>query len=66
MKHIYVKLATDIVHTAQQSVHNVYIRKGKICVDAKSILGLMSLVSLDDATFESEDADIVHALEAFI
>lgn len=66
MKHIYVQLATDIVRTAQQSVHDVYIKKGKICVDAKSILGLMSLVSLDDATCESTDADIVKALEALL
>lgn len=66
MKHIYVQLATDIVRTAQQSVHDVYIKKGRVCVDAKSILGLMSLVSLDDATCESTDADIVKALEALL
>jgi phosphotransferase system HPr-like phosphotransfer protein len=66
MKHIYVQLATEIVRTAQQSAHDVYIKKGKLCVDAKSILGLMSLVSLEDATCESTDADIVKALEALL
>ena len=66
MKYMHAKLASDIVNLAQTSVHDVYLKKGPVAVDAKSILGLMTLFDLEDVEIICEDPDVVKMLKELI
>ena len=66
MKYMHAALASDIVNLAQTSVHNVYLQKGPVAVDAKSILGLMTIYNLEDVEIICEDPDVVKMLKELI
>jgi phosphotransferase system HPr (HPr) family protein len=58
MKYLHAQVATEIVNLAHQSRHDVYLHRDKITVDAKSILGVLSLVFFDGVSVETEDVEI--------
>lgn len=62
MKYIHAGLATTLVDLAHQSKHDIFLHRGRITVDAKSILGVMSLVYFDGVSVETEDHEIAHAI----
>lgn len=62
MKVMNGDLAVSIVIAAQQTNRPAYLRRGVIQVDAKSILGVMSLVDLDDVDVICDDHDVWDAL----
>lgn len=62
MKYLHAKIASDIVDLAHQSKHEVYLHRGRITVDAKSILGIMSLGYFDGVSVETEDVEIAKAI----
>jgi len=66
MKYMHAKLASDIVNLAQTSVHDVYLQKGPVAVDAKSILGLMTLFDLEDVEIICEDPDVIKMLKELL
>ena len=66
MMYMHAKLAADIVQTASQSRYNVYLQKGELTIDAKSILGVISLVDTDDIVVKSEDQEIVKAITTLL
>ena len=66
MMYMHAKLAADIVQTASQSRHNVYLQKGELTIDAKSILGVISLVDTNDIVVKSEDQEIVQAITTLL
>ena len=67
MKTMNSKLAIAIVTAAQKTQKPVYISTGQIRVDAKSILGVMSLVDLEGVVVSDNDEavwkEIMDALE---
>ena len=63
---MHAKLAADIVQTASKSRHNVYLQKGQLKIDAKSILGVLSLVDTDNIVVKSEDQEIVEAITTLL
>jgi phosphotransferase system HPr (HPr) family protein len=58
MKYLHAQVATEIVNLAHQSRHDVYLHRDKITVDAKSILGVLSLVFFDGVSVETENVEI--------
>ena len=66
MIYMHAKLAADIVQTASKSRHNVYLQKGELKIDAKSILGVLSLVDTDNIVVKSEDQEIVEAITTLL
>ena len=60
MKTMNSRLAISIVMEAQKTKQAVYLKRGYIQVDAKSILGVMSLVDIDNIDVVTNDA---HAME---
>ena len=62
MKTMNGDLAVSIVIAAQQTHRPVYLKRGVIQVDAKSILGVMSLVDLEDVDVICDDHDVWDAL----
>lgn len=62
MKYIHAGVATQVVDLAHKTKHEVYLHRGKITVDAKSILGVMSLVFFDGVSVETEDHEIAQAI----
>lgn len=58
MKYIHAGVATQIVDIAHKSKSDVYLHRDRITVDAKSILGVMSLVFFDGVSVETEDHEI--------
>ena len=58
MKYIHAGVATQLVDLAHKTKHEVYLHRGRITVDAKSILGVMSLVFFDGVSVETEDIEI--------
>jgi len=64
--YMHAKLASDIVNLAQKSIHNVYLKKGPVVVDAKSILGVMTLFDIEDVEIICEDPDVVKMLKELI
>lgn len=64
--YMHAKLAADIVQTASKSRHNVYLQKGQLKIDAKSILGVLSLVDTDNIVVKSEDQEIVEAITTLL
>lgn len=63
---MHAKLATDVCQCASKCRHNVYIKKGDIQVDAKSVLGVMSLFDTDDVEVICEDQEIKKELEEIL
>jgi phosphotransferase system HPr (HPr) family protein len=63
MKYLHAQIATDLVTLAHQSRHDVYLHRGRITVDAKSILGVMSLVFFDGVSVESDDHEITKKIK---
>lgn len=62
MKYLHAQIASDIVNLAHKSRHDVYLHRDRITVDAKSILGVMSLVFFDGVSVETEDVEIAKAI----
>lgn len=62
MKYIHAGVATQLVDIAHQSKHQVYLHRDRITVDAKSILGVMSLVFFDGVSVETEDHEIAEQI----
>ena len=62
MKTMNSRLAIDIVMAAQKTKQAVYLKRGYIQVDAKSILGVMSLVDIDNIDVITNDMDVMDAL----
>jgi phosphotransferase system HPr-like phosphotransfer protein len=67
MKTMNSRVAIDIVMAAQKTQKPVYISRGNIRVDAKSILGVMSLVDLKGVVVSDNDEavwkEIMDAIE---
>ena len=63
---MHATLASKIVNLAQTSVHDVYIKKGPVAVDAKSILGIMTLYDLENIEIVCDDPDVVKMLKELI
>ena len=59
MKTMNSRLAIDIVMEAQKTKQAVYLKRGFIQVDAKSILGVMSLVDIDNIDVITNDMDVM-------
>lgn len=66
MNYMHAKLATDIVQIAHQSRYDVYLKKGPVVIDAKSILGIMSLYDTNGVTVICEDPDVIREIEAIL
>ena len=59
MKTMNGDLAVSIVIAAQKTKQAVYLKRGFIQVDAKSILGVMSLVDIDNIDVITNDMDVM-------
>jgi phosphotransferase system HPr-like phosphotransfer protein len=59
MKTMNGDLAVSIVLAAQKTKQAVYLKRGFIQVDAKSILGVMSLVDIDNIDVITNDMDVM-------
>lgn len=62
MKYIHAGIATELVEIAHKTKHAVYLHRGRITVDAKSILGVMSLVFFDGVSVETEAHEVAQAI----
>ena len=62
MKYIHAGIAKELVDLAHQSKHPIYLHRDRITVDAKSILGVMSLVFFDGVSVETEDHESANAI----
>lgn len=62
MNYMYSKLAADIVAIAQRSTKETYLKQGKVQVDAKSILGVMSLITTDNIDVITDDLYVKEAI----
>ena len=62
MKYIHAGVASALVDLAHKTKYEVYLHRGRITVDAKSILGVMSLVFFDGVSVETEDKEIAEAI----
>lgn len=58
MKYLHAQIASELVNLAHQSRSDVYLHRDRITVDAKSILGVMSLVFFDGVSVETEDHEV--------
>lgn len=59
MKTMNGDLAVSILLAAQKTKQAVYLKRGYIQVDAKSILGVMSLVDIDNIDVVTNDMDVM-------
>ena len=59
MKTMNGDLAVSIVIAAQKTKQAVYLKRGFIQVDAKSILGVMSLVDIDNIDVITSDMSVM-------
>ena len=66
MNYMHAKLATDLVSVAHQSRYDVFLKKGPVVVDAKSILGVMSLYDTNGVVVICEDHDIIRKMEELL
>lgn len=66
MIYMHAKMATDIVQIAHESRHDVYLKKGPVVVDAKSILGVMSLYDTNGVVVICEDPEVIRKIEEVI
>lgn len=62
MKTMNGDLAVSILLAAQKTKQAVYLKRGFIQVDAKSILGVMSLVDIDNIDVITNDMDVMDAI----
>lgn len=62
MKYLHAGVASTLVDIAHQSKHDIYLHRGRITVDAKSILGVMSLVMFDGVSVETEDHQVAEQI----
>ena len=62
MKTMNSRLAIDIVMAAQKTQQAVYLKRGFVQVDAKSILGVMSLVDIDNIDVITNDMDVMDTI----
>jgi phosphotransferase system HPr-like phosphotransfer protein len=62
MKTMNGDLAVTIIMAAQKTKQAVYLKRGFIQVDAKSILGVMSLVDIDNIDVITNDMDVMDAI----
>jgi len=62
MKYLHAGIASELVNIAHQSRSDVYLHRGKITVDAKSILGVMSLIYFDGVSVETDDHEIAQKI----
>ena len=66
MKTMHSRLAISIVMEAQKTKQAVYLKRGYIQVDAKSILGVLSLVDIDNIDVVTNDADAMDAIYSLL
>ena len=66
MKTMNSRLAIDIVMVAQKTKQAVYLKRGYIQVDAKSILGVMSLVDIDNIDVVTNDMEAMEAIYSLL
>jgi phosphotransferase system HPr-like phosphotransfer protein len=66
MTYMHAKLAADICHCASKCRFKTYLKKGEVQVDAKSILGIISLFDTEDVEVICEDAEIKKELEELL
>jgi phosphotransferase system HPr-like phosphotransfer protein len=66
MKTMNSRLAISIVMEAQKTKQAVYLKRGYIQVDAKSILGVMSLVDIDNIDVVTNDAHTMEAIYSLL
>jgi phosphotransferase system HPr-like phosphotransfer protein len=66
MNYMHAKLATDLVSVAHQSRYDVFLKKGPVVVDAKSILGVMSLYDTNGVIVVCEDHEIIRKMEELL
>lgn len=62
MKYLHAGIASELVDLAHKSREEIYLHRGRITVDAKSILGVMSLGYFDGVSVESEDHETAKAI----
>ena len=62
MKTMNSRVAIDIVMAAQKTQQAVYLKRGFVQVDAKSILGVMSLVDIDNIDVITNDMDTMDTI----
>jgi phosphotransferase system HPr-like phosphotransfer protein len=66
MNYMHAKLATDLVSVAHQSRYDVFLKKGPVVVDAKSILGVMSLYDTNGVIVVCEDHEVIKKMEGLL
>ena len=66
MKYIHAANATKLVEIAHDTQEQVYLHRDRITVDAKSILGVMSLVFFDGVSVETKDHEIAQKIREVI
>lgn len=66
MNYIHAANASKLVDLAHQSREEVFLHRGRVTVDAKSILGVMSLVFFDGVSVETKDHDIAQKIREII
>lgn len=62
MKYIHAGNATQLVEIAHKTKLHIYLHRGHITVDAKSILGVMSLVFFDGVSIETEAHEVAQEI----
>jgi phosphotransferase system HPr (HPr) family protein len=62
MTYIHAANATKLVNLAHSSKEQVFLRRDRITVDAKSILGVMSLVFFEGVSVETKDHEIAEKI----
>jgi len=66
MKTMNGDLAVSILLAAQKTKQAVYLKRGFIQVDAKSILGVMSLVDIDNIDVITNDMDVMDEIYSIL
>ncbi len=66
MNYMHSRLAISIIMEAQKSKKLVYLKKGPIQVDAKSILGVMSLVDVENVEVITEDNEVLQKIKKIL
>ena len=66
MKTMNGDLAVTIILAAQKTKQAVYLKRGFIQVDAKSILGVMSLVDIDNIDVITNDMDVMDEIYSIL
>jgi phosphotransferase system HPr-like phosphotransfer protein len=66
MKTMNSRLAVSIVMESQKTKQAVYLKRGYIQVDAKSILGVMSLVDIDNIDVVTNDMEAMETIYSLL